>query len=213
MKPLAFTVSLLLLLPIIAPTLPAEAQPTQNGDQDFVDRSNAYAATLFVLAGEKFTANKKRGEKCIFTIHDSLDEEKVLRYTDGEFIIISIPFFLPNIEGYCNFITHYNGFNLHEADSVAAKGNYAEARKWYQLLLHFDVCGSRQGELRLRMSILDRIEKNEDVESAKKEIATLASEKPSLVLVGLDSEPIKKVPNLLDLAAEKVERPSAPGAK
>lgn len=213
MKTLTFTLLLLLLSTMMTPTLTSEGQPTQNGDQDFVDRSSAYAATLFVLAGEKFAANKKRGEKCVFTIHDSLNEEKVLKYTDGEFIIVSIPYLLPNIEGYCSLITHYNRFNIHEADSAAAKGDYAEARQWYRLLQHFDVCGSHQEGLRLRISLLDRIQKNEDVETAKSEITKLASEEPSLVLIGLDSEPIKKVPNLLDLPSDKVQRPSTVGAK
>jgi hypothetical protein len=171
-----------------------------------IDNSTEFASALFMLAGEKYAANKDHGEKWIFTTHDSLQKDKVIKYSDGDFIVVSIPNILPNYEGYCKFIQSYNTFDLHEADTRVAQGNYNEARKWYKLLLHFDVCSSLRDKLILRMSLLDQIEKNEDAETAKEEMKKLAAEVPALMVTGIDSEPAKKVTNLLDLPVEKVKR-------
>jgi hypothetical protein len=176
-------------------------------DSKLVLRSGGeYASALFFLAGDKFIENKKHGERWIFTAHEWLDEEKVKRYSDGEFIVVSIPNILPVADGLCRYISAYNTWDLHEADVDAAKGNYVRARKWYNLLLHFDACGVFEDELKLRLALLDKIDKEQNREAAKAEIQKLANsnEVPSIVFSGINTEPVEKVPNLLGIGLKKL---------
>jgi hypothetical protein len=196
------------LLWVLVGTSHGQDKPDGDEERKFVSRATEFASTIFTLAGERFAANKKRGEKWIFTTHDSLEEERTIRYTDGVFIVASIPNILPKYEGYCKFISSYHTFNLHEADSNAEKGEYAEARRWYKALLHFDVCGTFQDDLTRRLSLLDKIEKGEEADAAKAEIKKLASEVPFSPLAGFDSEPIKTVQSVLDIPVTKVPRES-----
>jgi len=162
-----------------------------------------YGSTLFFLAGEKFAANKRRGETWFFTIHDWTKDEKVIRYTDGKFIVVSLPNMTPTFDGYCKFIHAYHSFNLHEADLKARQGEYGTAMQWYRFLLHFDICGSLREDIKRRTALIDQIQRKDDADKAKETLAKLASDVPYSPLAGIDSEPAKTVANLLDVPVSK----------
>jgi hypothetical protein len=195
-------------LALCMPSVRSGQQSTGNGTEEL---STDYATVLFMLAGERHEALKAQRQQWIFTTHDWSDDKKVLKYTDGKFVVVSIPNIFPNFEGYCKFIQAYNSFNLHEADVLAAQGDYKSASLWYRLLLHFDVCNSLQQQVTQRLKLLEQIELNtKDAPAAKEEIKKMSSQIPmKSIFTDVASTPATHVTDLFQVEASKVPRVTA----
>jgi len=88
----------------------------------------------------------------------------IAKYTDGEYVVLSIAVISPDdLQGFCRFASDYNECNMRRSDLLVQGGKYEEARKLYQLLMHFDTCGFETDRLQERLLCLDKIEKREAV--------------------------------------------------
>jgi hypothetical protein len=124
------------------------------------------------LAFERFCSNSNRNEVWILAVHRG---EGVRSFTDGRFIMLSLPFSKPETQGaVCGYVNQYNSLNLKHADQLAEKGHYAEARDICRLVEHFACRGSLVADLaRQRLRLLERLIAGDKSGTPAKELRAL----------------------------------------
>jgi hypothetical protein len=113
------------------------------------------------LAIKQFDEDAKNGKINILTFHDN--DFDFAKFTDGKYVVVSIPAVPEDASGFCRFLCYYNECNLQKADSLVVAGHYKEAKEFYEIMLHFEPCGLQSPVLRERLLYLDKLERNEDV--------------------------------------------------
>ena len=114
------------------------------------------------LAVKKYQEDALTGKTYILTLHD--DDLQLAKYTDGEFVIVSIPVVEEEAQGFCRFVFDYNECNLRKADLMVVAGQHIEAKTFYELLMHFDCCGMMKHRLQERLLWLTKLEQQKDKE-------------------------------------------------
>ena len=126
------------------------------------------------LAAQMWAEDAKDGKTHFLTVQN--DDLNFHKYTDGEYIVVSIPIASSDdIDGFCRFATDYNECNIRKADSLVKSGKYEEAKRIYQLLIHFDPnrgkISSLTKRLNERLAFLAKVEKHQDMENSIKKFA------------------------------------------
>src|SRR2546425_11003962 len=124
--------ALVVLVGLRRPSLSGGEATRRQDESRTLAQINSYAATLFELAGERFSAHVKRGEKWILTVHEWTKDPEVKKYSNNKYVIVSLPAQEWQIEGFCLYATHYNDRWMKDADlMVMNAGRYKEAREIY----------------------------------------------------------------------------------
>lgn len=178
---------------------PPAAQSGRVPYDRLLDEVNSLSGFLWELAAERYSAVSKRGEVWILTVHDGWN---IRKFKDKKYTVVSLPAVQPiNKIGLCRYAAQYNALNEQAADQMVKNGRYKDARELYQLVLRFhcpDEAPKEQVEQKL--SILDKLEKGQNVEANLKEFGELTLELGSLLdLSGIDRIQPKEVTNLLNL--------------
>jgi len=116
---------------------------------------------LFELAAERHSMHVKRMENWIFTFHNG---REVKKFSNRNFIVISLPAESEESKvGLCTYIRQSNALTESVLEKRTREGSYAEAREFYELLLHFDRCGGITREtIQKKLDCVSRIIRNED---------------------------------------------------
>lgn len=200
---LAGALFLLLRFALLANDGPANAtkapEPIPKSVVEFI---RAKDRLLVELATERYAAHSNRNETWFFTVHDG---SSVRKYRDTNYVLVSLPALDPEdriaMRGYA---TSYNAHNVAAADNKVKEGNYAEARKMYQILLRFE-CPDMDGLLRpaieKRLVYLEKLQKGENTEDNRKEFLKLSVEYASLLnLSDIENAVPMVVTNLLEVS-------------
>jgi len=110
-----------------------------------VRESNSKSEVLRDLASERFSADSAAGVLRVLTTHPQLQDSRVQDYTDGEWIISSIPVTKESCEGYENYATLYNGWHIQDVDDLVGRGRFKDAEIRLVILQKYSV--DRLGEL------------------------------------------------------------------
>jgi len=159
-------VSMLACAAAVLQTRSATAQPgpsDANTKQELLALINAFARLSANLAAERYSLHASGTQTCILTAHTG---NQIRKFTDGEFLIVSLPIERPDDRGaVCLYADHFNRGHLNAAEKDLAAGKYREMARLYRVLLHFSPCGNLRKELlQGRLPLLEQMEKGRDVE-------------------------------------------------
>lgn len=157
--------------PTESTTPPAQAERAQY-DWLFAEASSL-GQIMYELAAERHTDNADRGEMWIMTVHRGTT---IRKYSDGRFTVVSLPIVHPDVRiGLCRYAAQYNALNVVDADRLVMNGRYEDARRIYNLVLHFDRCGDSilKEQTGKKLELLKRLEATGADESLKGEFARL----------------------------------------
>jgi hypothetical protein len=147
----------------------SHAQPNQVAAEkpDTHVQTNSFESILSTLAGERYTLAARRGRPPILSAHQWTENQSVLKYTDHDYTLVSVPVLVEDWSGMCEFFNRYNVYHVRDADQKVRAGNYPKARKMYEVLMHADSCGGLRKDILERLKLLTQLERGEARETNK----------------------------------------------
>lgn len=107
----------------------------------------------------------------VITVFTSHEGNSIKKYTDGKFMIISLPLIQPSDRAaLCVYIENCNALHWRNIDKAVNAGRHAEARKICEVLLHFESCGGAVRDvLEKLLKVIKNLEEGQNVnENLKK---------------------------------------------
>lgn len=164
-----------------------------------LERANSYTRTLYEVACERFAAHQRNHQTWIFSTHDSTVNPALQKFTDGQFVLVSLPADKHQKLGFELYVTHYNGWVVRQADLLALEGDYDKALLIYRLVERFDRGGFMTEEVQQRIAILEELKAGRSVERNKRALSELSINYVHSVFEQVEASPAATVTNLFDL--------------
>jgi hypothetical protein len=158
---------------------------------------NSYASALFCLATERYTVHEARNQTWIFHVHNSSENSKLQKYTDGKFTVVSVPAQDDmEIEGLRLYAYHYNAWVMHKADLLAMDGHYDDSLSLYKLIQRFGDIGCYSDQLAKKISLVEQLKAGVSVDSNKTALNSMINNYVHSVCDGLETAQPITVSNL-----------------
>ena len=157
---------------------------------------------LAVQYGRK--AHEAKNETWILTLHVSPDWASLEKYTDGKYVIASIPVLDFESNGMSLYVSQYNALTTRKADLLALNGKYQDALQTYRLLQRFDNCGNNMPDtLGERIACVEKLLSSEESENQLKRLKELTTNYGRCALEILETKQAIIITNLLELSFRK----------
>ena len=169
----------------------------------FVEMNGSYAVTLYNLARERFASHERKGEIWIVAVNNYHGERALLKFTEGEFTVVSIPAPRNEQEGTCLYAVHYNNFTLRKADLLALEGKYDKAMQIVRLLKNFDnAYGLEKPDWDGRLELLEKLKQNKDKEKNILRLKEMTINLASSVFELIESKKATVVTNIFEVSTD-----------